>query len=95
MPLDGVWLRAPYLHNGSVPTLWDLLQPPAKRPATFATGGDLLDPVRVGFISAPGSPRKPFPFDTALPGNRNTGHTYGVELPDADKQALIEFLKTL
>lgn len=95
VPLDGVWLRAPYLHNGSVPTLWDLLQPPAQRPATFATGGDLLDPVRVGFTTTPGSPRKPFHYDTALPGNRNTGHTYGVELPETDKQALLEFLKTL
>ena len=95
VPLDGVWLRAPYLHNGSVPTLWDLLQPPEQRPATFDRGGDLLDAERVGFTTSPGSPRQPFRYDTTLPGNRNTGHRYGVDLPTADKKALIEFLKTL
>ena len=53
MPLDGVWLRAPYLHNGSVPTLWDLLKPPAERPAVFYRGYDVYDPVNVGFESRP------------------------------------------
>lgn len=53
MPLDGVWLRAPYLHNGSVPTLWDLLAPPAERPAAFLRGYDVYDPVKVGFVSDP------------------------------------------
>lgn len=53
MPLDGVWLRAPYLHNGSVPTLWDLLQPPEARPAVFYRGYDVYDPVNVGFESRP------------------------------------------
>lgn len=52
-PLDGVWLRAPYLHNGSVPTLWDLLLPPAQRPAEFYRGYDVYDPVDVGFESRP------------------------------------------
>jgi len=51
MPLDGVWLRAPYLHNGSVPTLRDLLEPSEKRPKAFYRGYDLYDPVRVGFVS--------------------------------------------
>ncbi len=93
--LAGIWARGPYLHNGSVPTLWDLLQAPEKRPVTFERGGDLLDPVRVGFTSSPGAARKPFLYDTTERGNRNTGHTYGVDLPEADKQALVEFLKTL
>lgn len=53
MPLDGLWLRAPYLHNGSVPTLWDLLSPAAERPAAFLRGSDLYDPVNVGFESRP------------------------------------------
>ncbi len=54
MPLDGVWLRAPYLHNGSVPTLWDLLQPPERRPAVFYRGYDVYDTGNVGFESRPG-----------------------------------------
>jgi hypothetical protein len=53
MPLDGIWLRAPYLHNGSVPTLWALLQPPALRPKAFLRGYDVYDPVDVGFESRP------------------------------------------
>lgn len=94
-PLDGLWLRAPYLHNGAVPTLWDLLQPAAKRPKVFWRGNDLYDPKHVGFVSeeAPGL----FRFDTAIPGNGNAGHegrAYGTELSDADKWALVEYMKT-
>ena len=51
MPLDGVWLRAPYLHNGSVPTLRDLLNPSAERPAVFFRGYDVFDQKKVGFVS--------------------------------------------
>jgi len=51
MPLDGIWLRAPYLHNGSVPTLRDLLEPAAKRPALFYRGYDVIDREKVGFVS--------------------------------------------
>jgi len=53
MPLDGIWLRAPYLHNGSVPTLHDLLQLPSERPRAFLRGHDVYDPVNVGFESRP------------------------------------------
>ncbi len=53
MPLDGLWLRAPYLHGGSVPTLADLLERPENRPAAFLRGGDLYDPERMGFESRP------------------------------------------
>ena len=49
--LDGIWLRAPYLHNGSVPTLRDLLKPPAERPKVFWRGYDVYDPVNVGFVT--------------------------------------------
>ena len=98
-PLDGVWLRAPYLHNGSVPTLWDLLQPAGARPARFYRGNNLYDPQRMGFVadqpSADG--RALFAYDTTRPGNGNAGHegdAYGTTLPDADKWALIEYLKT-
>jgi mono/diheme cytochrome c family protein len=94
--LDGVWLRAPYLHNGSVPTVWDLLQPPARRPQVFFRGHDVLDAERLGFVAhGPAAEREGFRFDTALPGNGNGGHAYGTELPEADRRALVEFLKTL
>lgn len=99
-PLDGIWARAPYLHNGSVPTLWDLLTPAERRPATFYRGHGVLDPeglgVRGDVEEVNGRPS--FLFNTTLPGNGNGGHTgepYGTELHDDDKRALIEYLKTL
>jgi hypothetical protein len=96
VPLDGVWLRAPYLHNGSVPTLWDLLQPPERRPARFRSGGDIYDPKSMGFISSgPDAGTNGPIFDTNLPGNHNLGHLYGTQLPDDQKWQLIEYLKTL
>jgi hypothetical protein len=58
-PLDGIWLRAPYLHNGSVPTLRDLLDPSAERPGcpprpqVFYRGYDVFDQAKVGFVSDP------------------------------------------
>lgn len=95
--LDGVWARAPYLHNGSVPSLRDLLQPVESRPKAFYRGNDVYDPESVGFTSNVQSRagRKLFEFITALPGNGNGGHLYGTSLPQADKSALIEYLKTL
>ncbi len=51
VPLEGLWLRGPYLHNGSVPTLADLLEDPAHRPKVFYRGYDLLDAQKVGFVS--------------------------------------------
>jgi hypothetical protein len=98
-PLDGLWLRAPYLHNGSVPTLRDLLEPSDKRPKTFYRGYDVYDQKNVGFVAdiSEEKGRKYFLYDTAEPGNSNQGHEgnrYGTELPAADKDALIEYLKT-
>jgi mono/diheme cytochrome c family protein len=98
-PLDGLWLRAPYLHNGSVPTLRDLLEPSDKRPKTFYRGYDVYDQKKVGFVAdvSEEKGRKYFLYDTAEPGNSNQGHEgkrYGTELPAADKDALIEYLKT-
>ncbi|AHD02244.1 membrane protein [Leisingera methylohalidivorans DSM 14336] len=90
MPLDGIWMRAPYLHNGSVPTLADLLAPPNQRPASFFRGCGDFDPVTVGFICSDG-----FQFDTRLTGNGNSGHVYGTGLPEAEKNALLEYLKSL
>ena len=97
MPLDGIWLRAPYLHNGSVPTLRDLLEPPAKRPKTFYRGYDVFDRDRVGFVSdvAEEEGKQYFKFDTTLPGNSNSGHLYGIDLPAKDKDDLVEYMKQL
>jgi len=50
-PLDGLWLRAPYLHNGSVPTLRDLLEPSEKRPRVFYRGYDVVDRKKLGFVA--------------------------------------------
>lgn len=99
MPLDGIWLRAPYLHNGSVPTLRDLLEPALARPRMFYRGNDVYDARNVGFVTgvAEQNGRRFFAYDTALPGNSNAGHegeSYGTELPATDKDALVEFLKT-
>ena len=95
-PLVGVWLLAPYLHNGSVSTLADLLAPPAERPAVFYRGYDVIDRERVGFVATDhAASRRGFRFDTTLRGNGNGGHGFGVNLPADDKRALIEFLKTL
>jgi mono/diheme cytochrome c family protein len=95
-PLDGVWARAPYLHNGSVPTLWDLLEPVEKRPTEFYSGYDVYDPKNVGFVtSGPDAESVGFKYEICMPGNSNVGHTFGTELKDDEKWDLIEFMKTL
>lgn len=98
-PLDGLWLRAPYLHNGSVPTVRDLLEPSADRPKTFYRGDDVYDQKKLGFRSAVAEEngRKYFQLNTGEPGNSNQGHEgpgYGTLLPAAEKDALVEYLKT-
>lgn len=94
--LDGVWLRAPYLHNGSVPTLRDLLNPPLKRPRVFWRGYDVYDYKNVGFVSSgPDAEREGFRFEVFRRGNGNEGHLYGTNLRESEKLELIEYLKTL
>ena len=94
--LDGIWLRAPYLHNGSVPTLHDLLAPPERRPKSFYRGYDVYDPTNVGFVTqGEEAERVGFKYDTRLKGNGNQGHLYGTNLPPQEKKALIEYIKTL
>jgi hypothetical protein len=93
-PLGGVWATAPYLHNGSVPTLHDLLLPPEKRPKTFLTGSRELDPKKVGY-ETDGSKGATFLFDTSQNANKNTGHTYGTTLSEEQRLDLLEHLKTL
>jgi len=95
-PMVGLWLLGPYLHNGSVPTLWDLLSPPEQRPVTFYRGYNVVDLDRVGFMATGDeAAANGFRFDTTLRGNGNGGHVYGAELGEADKRALLEYLKTM
>ena len=99
LPLDGIWLRAPYLHNGSVPNLRELLEPAAARTKLFYRGNDVYDPQNVGFVSnlPEQNGQKFFALDTSKRGNGNGGHegnAYGTELPADEKQGLLEYLKT-
>ena len=95
MPLDGVWLRAPYLHNGSVPTLRALMFP-EERPAVFFRGYNVYDWDKGGFVATGADAEKNgVRYDTTLKGNGNGGHLYGTNLPAADREAIIEYLKTL
>ena len=90
MPLDGVWARSPYLHNGSVPTLAALFSKEEARPSTFFRGCGTFDIVNVGYVCARG-----FELSTKLIGNSNKGHTFGTLLGSEEKLQLIEYLKTL
>jgi hypothetical protein len=92
-PLAGIWATAPYLHNGSVPTLADLLTPPAQRPVEFGVGACEFDPARVGVGTSCSAPEGH--FDSRLPGNSNAGHVYGTTLDADSKSALLEYLKSL
>ena len=106
-PLDGIWATAPYLHNGSVPTLYDLLSPLNERPKTFYLGSREFDPVKVGYQSH--KIAGAFAFDTSKRGNWNSGHLFdtssdpkrrapgilGPRLTPRERAALVEYLKTL
>jgi hypothetical protein len=91
-PLNGIWATGPFLHNGSVPTLADLLRPASERPTQFVVSNGAFDPVNVGFASGGDGG---FLLDTSVPGNANGGHEYGVGLTEADRRALLEYLKNL
>jgi hypothetical protein len=101
-PLDGVWATAPFLHNGSVPSLYELLRPAKDRPPTFNLGRG-FDPVKVG-IDTSGQTGTAV-FNAALPGNSNAGHSFedgprgngviGRLLAEDERWALIEYLKSI
>ncbi len=92
-PLDGIWATAPYLHNGSIPNMWELLKPADKRVKSFYVGSREFDPKHIGFdmIKSEMSSK----FDTTLYSNSNSGHNYGTNLNEEQKWELMEFLKTL
>jgi len=94
--LDGIWLRGPYLHNGSVPSLTDLLEPPQSRPQVFWRGYDVYDQERIGFVTqGEDAERYGWRLDVSVPGNSNSGHLYGTGLTPEEKRSLVEYLKTL
>lgn len=91
--LNGIWATPPYLHNGSVPTLYDLLLPAEQRPRSFRVGAREFDPNKVGFKS---EGYDGFEFTTIQRGNLNGGHEYGARrMSDQDRWDLIEYLKSL
>jgi hypothetical protein len=103
--LNGIWATAPYLHNGSVPNLYQLLLPARRsddveggrcekyRSGEFIVGARELDPVTVGFKS---EGYAGFEFKTNIRGNRNKGHEYGAcKMTDSERWALIEYMKSL
>jgi hypothetical protein len=93
-PLYGIWAAAPYLHNGSVPTLYHLLLPPEQRPKMFALGGREYDPVKLGFAIATTCGQQDCLVDTTRTGEGNGGHLWGTDLAEDDRMALLEYLKT-
>ena len=105
-PLDGIWATAPYLHNGSVPTLEALLNSKARPTGftrSFKTGEADYDREKGGWkvtevpatdAKASGYEKRKV-YDTSLPGRSNKGHTYGDELTAEERRAIIEYLKTL
>ncbi|QDT08843.1 hypothetical protein [Stieleria marina] len=102
-PLDGVWASAPYFHNGSVPTLWGVLNP-AERPTVWRRVVEAMDAEKFGLTveSVPKAPltepdkavRRTY-FDTRRFGKSNAGHDFPDQLSDGDKRAVLEYLKTL
>ncbi len=105
-PLDGVWATAPYLHNGSVPTLYDMLSSktrPKIFTRSFRTDEASYDKKKIGwkvqlFDEMPKTDnafeRRKI-YDTTQPGRGNQGHTFGDALSDDQRWAIIEYLKTL
>jgi mono/diheme cytochrome c family protein len=92
-PMAGVWATPPYLHNGSVLTLYDLLLPASQRPAKFFIGSRKYDPMHLGYVNEKDDQRV-FEFDTTRSGNSNSGHEYGTQLTEEEKMQLLEFMKS-
>lgn len=102
-PLDGIWATPPFLHNGSVPNLFELLSPVAERETQFYVGSFEFDPKFVGYRTAkfPGG----FLYKTSVTGNANRGHEFrdgcrqdgaiGRALSPDERWALVEYLKVL
>jgi hypothetical protein len=92
-PLNGVWAAGPYMHNGSIPNLYEVILPPDQRTKRFSVGRREFDPAKVGFVSDPAEGT--FEFDTTLEGNQNVGHPFGAHLTDTERWQLVEYLKSI
>jgi hypothetical protein len=102
-PLDGIWASPPYFHNGSVPTLWHVLNP-SQRPTVWRRVAEEMDQEKVGFrivvaekvpLTEPDVAVRRSYFDTRRFGKSNTGHDYPDQLTEREKLAVLEYLKTL
>jgi mono/diheme cytochrome c family protein len=106
-PLDGIWATAPYLHNGSVPSVYQVLNSkvrPKIYTRSFHTGEEAYDPAKLGWkiqelanlrdAASPGFERRKI-YDTTQRGRGNGGHLYGDKLTEEERLAVIEYLKTL
>ncbi|MBX7105828.1 MAG: c-type cytochrome [Gemmataceae bacterium] len=105
-PLNGIWATAPYFHNGSVPTVYDVLNSetrPKRFTRSFGTGESDYDFMKMGWKTTPSDPpdarlpviRQRRVFDTSRPGQGNSGHSFGDCLTDPERMAIIEYMKTL
>ena len=105
-PLDGLWATAPYFHNGCAPTVYHVLNSkvrPARFTRSYHTAAEDYDPVKLGCKYrevGPPDPRLPAReqrkvYDTTQPGRGNGGHTFGDDLTEEQRMAVIEYLKTL
>ena len=101
-PLDGIWATAPYLHNGSVANLYELLLPADQRMKGFWVGNREYDPEKVGYMTAKPSSGEAFFLKTRnddgsiIDGNSNAGHEYGAAaFTEEDRLALVEYMKGL
>ena len=96
-PLDGIWATAPYLHNGSVANLYELLLPADQRMPSFKVGSHEYDPEKVGYVtSGSGFELVTRQGARVIEGNSNKGHEYGAAgFSEEDRRALVEFMKTL
>jgi hypothetical protein len=102
-----VWATAPYFHNGSVPTVYHVLNSKARPKVftrSFGTGKEDYDPAKLGWkVTEPAGPPGPEApaverrkvYDTGLRGRGNGGHTFGDKLTEGERAAVIEYLKTL
>jgi hypothetical protein len=101
--LDGIWASGPYFHNGSVPTLWHVLNS-KQRPKIWKRSDDGFDRERVGLeveefdripAAAKTTAQRRRYFETRLPGKSASGHLFPEKLTDEEKEAVLEYLKTL
>ena len=94
-PLNGIWSSAPFLHNGSVKSLYELLLPPERRAKEFYTGCEKFDKEKVG-VDCSKDDDGVVLYNAKLKGNKPMGHKFGTrQFSDADRMDVIEYIKSL